>query len=363
MSGLAERASLKQRLDRLSRHVLVWFVGLLLGVKKRPVALPHAPRILVVRLDERVGNVIMTTAIAGSLKKHFKDAHITFLGHRKNAALFANHPWVDRFVVFDKRALTAAHGPLRTPFALRKHGYDLAIDAANATDPSATQALLVRFCGAKHSVGYNYTGFGRLFTSTVSPNNLAPHEVDMRLALVAPVVQESEPSPTCIATPTTAVTQEVDALLAATPQFALVNIGARLKDKRLNAQTYAALATLACQQAPHVLLTYGPSERALAEEVAALEPRCKLAPPTGLVDLALLFARAQRVVSCDTGPMHLAVSVGTPTCAIFVSTDPLRYGYAHAPHAVVDARNRSQDAWLPQVAAWMRTGQQQQVGG
>jgi ADP-heptose:LPS heptosyltransferase len=81
-------------------------------------------------------------------------------------------------------------------------------------------------------------------------------------------------------------------------------------------------------------------------------PEAELAPPTGLTDLADLMHCARAVVSCDTGPMHLAVAVGTPTCGVFVSTDPSRYGYAEAPNLVLDVRSAPLD--VGPVEQWLR---------
>ena len=55
-------------------------------------------------------------------------------------------------------------------------------------------------------------------------------------------------------------------------------------------------------------------------------------PPTGLDELATTIAQARLFVGNDTGPMHLAVAVGTPVVAVFGATDPDRngpYGEGH----------------------------------
>jgi heptosyltransferase-1 len=42
--------------------------------------------------------------------------------------------------------------------------------------------------------------------------------------------------------------------------------------------------------------------------------------------LAALLARAELVVGVDTGLVHLAAALGTPTVSLFVATDPLSCG-------------------------------------
>src|SRR5690606_13123718 len=126
---------------------------------------------------------------------------------------------------------------------------------------------LVRLSGAQNTVGYDFPGFGRLFSATVSPHNLGPHEVDMRVALTRPVPNAQAHRSTHIAPPMRAQDPNVQAFVEQAGTFALLNIGARLQDKRLSAQTYASLATKACNHAQRVVLTYGPKERELADEV------------------------------------------------------------------------------------------------
>ena len=117
-----------------------------------------------------------------------------------------------------------------------------------------------------------------------------------------------------------------------------MNIGARLKEKQLSANDYHELIEALTVLERDIVLTYGPSELELAERASKSTP-AKLAPKTDLLELAALFHRADSVITCDTGPMHLAVAVGTPTCGIFVSTSPQRYGYQTQTHTSFDARN------------------------
>ena len=46
--------------------------------------------------------------------------------------------------------------------------------------------------------------------------------------------------------------------------------------------------------------------------------------------LAALLARAELVVGVDTGLVHLAAALGTPTVSLFVATDPMRCGVGRA---------------------------------
>jgi ADP-heptose:LPS heptosyltransferase len=45
-----------------------------------------------------------------------------------------------------------------------------------------------------------------------------------------------------------------------------------------------------------------------------------------LKETAGLIAASGLFIGCDTGPMHIAVAVGTPLVALFGAADPLRTG-------------------------------------
>jgi heptosyltransferase I len=76
-----------------------------------------------------------------------------------------------------------------------------------------------------------------------------------------------------------------------------------------------------------VILPWGSdAERARSERLAAGEPAATVPPRQSLPALAGLLARAELVVGVDTGLVHLAAALGTPTVALFVATDPTLAG-------------------------------------
>lgn len=345
---------LLKRCERWGRRWLVRIVGWLLAVRPRPVTLPARPRILVVRLDERVGNLLLSLPLFASLKARYPFAILELLASPKAVALVRHHPALEACLLFRKRALLAPDGPLRSLWRLRRARYDLAIDSSNPTDPSTTQALLVRLCGARHTIGMAQGDFGRLFSAPVVLPDTAKHEIAMRLALLEPLPgQAATPAMTLPVLPPLAANSVIPDLLAAVGPFAVLNVGARVADKRVDAGVYAAMARLALENRMAVVVTYGPTERALAEDVVRAVPSARLAPPTRLEELAAVMQRAQAVITCDTGPMHLAVALGRPTCGVFVSTDPERYGHASPPHCVLDARAGFGPAHVATLARWL----------
>ena len=89
------------------------------------------------------------------------------------------------------------------------------------------------------------------------------------------------------------------------------------------------------QEGAAVVVTGGPDEQVLAAAVvaAAGDGVVNLAGQTPFGVLAALLATASLVLGPDSGPLHLAVAVGTPTVHLFGPADPLRFGPWGAPPA------------------------------
>ena len=86
-----------------------------------------------------------------------------------------------------------------------------------------------------------------------------------------------------------------------------------------------------CEEGATVLVVGAPAERARTAEVVAAAGDV---PPTRLLDLggqlslgalAALLEGAAAFVTNDSGPMHLAAALGTPTIALFGPETPTGY--------------------------------------
>ena len=113
--------------------------------------------------------------------------------------------------------------------------------------------------------------------------------------------------------------------------------------KRWPVQRYAELARQL--DAPVIVLGSG-KEAALGQEIAALATGadCRnLAGATTLADAFALIAAARRVITNDTGLMHVAAALNVPQVAIFGSSSPL-----HTPPLSA----RAQVLWLKNDPAY-----------
>lgn len=119
--------------------------------------------------------------------------------------------------------------------------------------------------------------------------------------------------------------------------YLVIHPGAAWANKCYPPDRWGTVAsTLAERTGWRVLLSLGPGEAALGDEVAEASGGVAApAPGRGLPALVALLAGARLVLGGDTGPSHLAHALGVPTLFVHGPTDPARHGpYGHPERAV-----------------------------
>jgi ADP-heptose:LPS heptosyltransferase len=107
--------------------------------------------------------------------------------------------------------------------------------------------------------------------------------------------------------------------------------------KRWPRRGYADLLWKLSDEGILSVVAWGPGERDEAERIRHLAGETAVVGPEtpSLLSLADLIRRADLFIGSDSGPLHLASAVGTPTVALFGPKDPVRYGPHGAPCRVV----------------------------
>jgi len=322
-----------------------------------PRDLPDEPgwqprRLLVVRVDERLGDLLLTTpllrALAGSLPP---GGGVEALVSARYAPALAGNPHVTAIHPFAKRDLFRRPGRyLALLRDLRARGFDAALDASHPQAFSRTSAALTYATGAPLRVGHARGAAGLFLNRTVpvrQPVDELPeheHKATLLAALGLPGAL-TVLDPRMVYAPLERAGRErarardlVTGLRGAAgqPVIALYP-GGRKREQRWPAGRFATVGRdLGRDRDARVVVAWGPGEEALAREVAAEIPAAAIAPPTTVLELAALYEACDVVLTNDTGPMHLAVAVGTPTCAVFLTGAGQRYGPPGPRHRVVD---------------------------
>ena len=117
--------------------------------------------------------------------------------------------------------------------------------------------------------------------------------------------------------------------------------GTTRQEKSWPMQEWITLGRALDQQGLHVQLAWGtPQEQQVAETLMkAIGGRTQLLPKLSLAQLAQLLRSARAAVGVDSGLMHLAVALGTPTVAVMSASHLERFSASRfAPNWAAHAR-------------------------
>lgn len=306
--------------------------------RPRPHAGPPDPakvrRILAVRHDARLGNLLLLTPALRLLKTAFPGARVEILLADRYGDALKHNPCVDEI-------LTA-----RSLGGLRLRGYDLAFDFSPQHAFSLSSAVWTALSGAKRRVGFDRGDAAKFLDDLVPVPAGHAHETANLAALVRHAAPSAAlQSDSALRTEYHLGPGEKEQGAKAWASWGLdresvaLFLGARA-EKRLEPEWFFEIGSLLVAQGRKVVLVGGPAERALLQG-KTIPPGVTVAPELPLRAFAAAIANARAVLSADTGPMHLSVALGVPTVQLFSHTEPWRFGYAHLPeHRLLETPGR-----------------------
>lgn len=279
-------------------------------------------RILVLRLNKRLGNILFLTPMLRSLAATFPTARIdVVIQNPAQVALLESLPGIGHVWVQE----TTVTGILRLLRTVRREKYDLAIDP-NGNSTSNRFALAL--AGARQRLGFA-TSDQWVGLTHASPRASSRHQAIQAVELLTGAIADRhiETFDTLAVFPGTKARQAAESRW----QHALNNGDAgrpvigffthatgRKQLSRHWWQTW--LATMQARAPDAVLLEIlpGPDAERLTDDIAAvsIEP---------LDELSALLARLDVFVAADSGPMHLAAASGIAVVGLFRTTSAQSY--------------------------------------
>ncbi len=318
-----------------------------IGARRPPIVDPAAIRdVLVLRLD-RIGDVLMSLPALGDLRAALPRARIRLAvggwseaiarGAPVDEVLVWSAPWVGRA---SEGAMTYAEIARRAR-GLAAAPPDLAIDLQGDVRP----AFLLRLTGARVRVGYANTGGSYLLTHVVELDETVSWVEQNRRAIARVLGPGIAATPDPLTPADRDFAQRLFGTLALEGRRPLVGIhpsGGRAVKQWDVARWREVASRLQHTFRATVLVTGSEADRPLAQTLAAELPD-RVFDLTGRLSVRetlAVIARLDLFLSPDTGPMHMACSVDTPSVAVFGPSDPVRYfsGGSGAPgtrHVVV----------------------------
>ena len=288
-------------------------------------------RLLIVKTSS-LGDVIHALPAVQAIKDARPGLRLGWVVRRRCANVLEGCPFIDDLYVIANKPSFGELVRLRR--TLRKVNYQTALDMQGLF----LSGLLTRLSGAPVRVGWdrNREGSALFLTHPVVPGRASEvgvrHEVDLLYgfprALGVEVVPGEFPPQGWLAAGYEA---PAEALLDNLPRPRVaLNVGAARAYKRWPTEHWAAFATSLAQCGYGVVFVGDKHDAETVGEIKALlpphTPVRDIAGATTLRCLAAVLTECDLVVSGDTGPMHLAVAVGTPVIALFGATDPRRHG-------------------------------------
>ncbi|MEW6683063.1 MAG: lipopolysaccharide heptosyltransferase II [Nitrospirota bacterium] len=289
--------------------------------------IPAAPRSLLVRAPNWIGDAVMATPTLTALRAGFPAARISVLGRSAVADVLAGHPAVDEVVVDDHRGShSGVLGRVRLAAEIRRRAFDTVLLLPNSFD----SALAAAWARVPTRVGYRTDGRGPLLSVALpAPRRPLPHMTSYYLGLLSAWGLDGDARAVSLAVTANERDNARERLAEwgakSTDRIVAMNPGAAYGSaKRWPAERFAAVANRLVRDGGFVIVLGSAAERALGDTITAgLDGRAvNAAGLTTIRDVMAILTWCRRLVTNDSGPMHLAAALGVPVTAIFGPTDP-----------------------------------------
>ena len=285
-----------------------------------------APRrkVLLVRLGA-LGDIVLTIPAQQYLFRTRPETEIHWLAEPAYRPLLSCVPGIHHVWTADtkgwRRRPRRAREVLQLLVSLRAERFDEAIDFQGLLK----SATLARFSGARRIRGFSRNEAREptaalFYTDRISTTRDERHQLLHHVDLLdPPACQEPISARFPLSLPKGLEEKLAGHLRPLAPSRPLLlNPGAGWETKRWPPERFGELAVrIERELGIPVLFTIGPGEEDLAERAASTAglpgERCL---QSDLLELAVLCRQSCLMVAGDTGPLHLAVAMGTPTVAI-----------------------------------------------
>ncbi len=309
-------------------------------------------KILIVKLSA-IGDVIHTLPSLNAIRKHYPDAHITWLVEEAASSLVVGHEALNRVIISKRKQwIKKKFGPsclnnIKEAYQfikeLRDTEYDLIIDFHGLLK----SGVLIALARGKRKIGFNkgmeHMEHSYIFLNErIPPVNMDNHALLRSLMLINAIGIKSKEIEYKIPVSdhTRILTDELLERHGIKDPGILVamNPVAKWETKLWDNRKFALLADRLIEKYnASVIFTGSQSDKSTIDNIMSCmsQSGVNLAGETTLKTLAALYEKTKILISTDTGPMHMAAAVGTPVIALFGPTAPWRTGPFGSEHKIL----------------------------
>jgi len=300
--------------------------------------------ICILRLSA-IGDVCHAVAAVQAIQRHYPAATLTWIVGKVEAMLLKDLPGVE-LVVFDKKLGFKAYVDLKQKLQGRQ--FDVLLHMQVALRANLASLVI----NAKRKIGFDWSRAKELHAlfmrERIAPQ-ATPHVLDgfagFARHLGVPFLQNPNDQPQWQMPLSQADIDFATAQLQpfrdrGTSRFFVICPAASKAERNWLPMRYAAIADYAANLGFVVLLCGGPTamEYQLRDDILQQTQSnvIDLVGKTTLKQLLALLQQASVVLAPDTGPAHLAVTVGTPVIGLYAHSNPDRTGPYLYRHYVVE---------------------------
>ncbi|MGB7291418.1 MAG: glycosyltransferase family 9 protein [Thermodesulfobacteriota bacterium] len=271
-------------------------------------------KILVIR-PGGIGDAALLYPLLNALKRYFNNSEIDVLAEKRNSGIFVGCSYIHEVFLYDS-------GPLFALYKTLKKNYDIVIDSEQWHRLSAVFAYLT---SAPIRVGFATNDRSELFTHAV-PYRHDQYEVFSFLDLASRITGDSHEFNTMspfIPIDQTLISKfspQINELRNRCAAIAGIFSGATTPERRWGISKFVALSEGLLKESFGIVIVGGNEEvddSVKLEEIADGDVTINYAGKTSLIETAAIISQLDLLVSTDTGLMHIACGVGTPTVSLF----------------------------------------------
>ncbi|MEM9586362.1 MAG: glycosyltransferase family 9 protein [Planctomycetota bacterium] len=281
------------------------------------------PRILISRMSA-IGDAILTLPVACAIRQAMPDAYLAWVVEEKAAPMVVGHDALDEVLVLKRGWFTSAQGVRQARRQLQSLNIDVSIDCQGNTK----SALAGWLAGAKRRIGYAGKCGGEL-SRALNNERVTPvfsHLTDRSLELLSPLEIHSPRVDWRL--PLSEISRVWASRWRRTmpdQRLMVINPGGTWASKLWESDRFAATARYVFDRyrMKSIVVWGTTAEREMAMEISDRSSGAAvIAPDTDLHHLAALIEVSDLFLSGDTGPLHMAVAVGTRTIGLYGATRP-----------------------------------------
>jgi lipopolysaccharide heptosyltransferase II len=267
---------------------------------------------ILIRLPNWLGDVVMSTAFVGAIEQLYPDALVDVIIKKELGGIVSLIPGLNRVHLFSKLEHAGLAGVYRFGKTLQAEKYDLFF----CLPDSLSSAVMGWATKAKKRVGFGKEGRAFLMTDTYKkPTGF--HRTDEYVSLLEQFTA-------------TKIAERVVRLEAKTTESAdnqiVLNFNSEAASRRMPLDKGRQLITALTNAFKNTrfVAVGSPKEKAYIDELLNGAENAQVenyAGKTSLERLCELMASSKAVLTTDSGPAHLANSLGVPTIVLFGAGD------------------------------------------